>query len=154
MQNKFVIIKELSIPSTFDYISKIEELVESICLEFDIENGFGNVLIAVTEAINNAIIHGNKRNIDKKINIQVAEKDDLFYFSIEDEGRGFDYFNYPNEFFINDINQEYGRGIFLIKELSDTIEFMNNGSRIIIYFSKSNLKSEELMIDNYVSRET
>jgi len=138
MQDDFTIIKELSIPSTFDYIPKIESLVEFICNKLNIEDGFANVLIAVTEAINNAIVHGNKNNGNALIYVQLGEGNNFFYFSIEDQGLGFDYKKIPDPVIVNDINQEYGRGIFLIQNLADSVEFEENGRKITIYFSKNN----------------
>jgi len=137
MQGNFTIVKELSIPSTFDYIPKIESLVEFICSKLGIDDGFGNVLIAVSEAVNNAIIHGNKNNSEAYISIQLAESDNLFYFSVEDQGSGFDYGNFPDPTLVGDINQESGRGIFLIRNLADSVEFEKNGRKITIYFSKN-----------------
>jgi len=138
MQDKFTVLKELSIPSTFDYIPKVESLIEFICSKLKIEDEFGNVLISVTEAINNAIVHGNKNNSEALVLLQIGESEKRFYFSIEDEGNGFDYEKIRDTTLINDIEQEYGRGIFLIKNLADLVEFQKNGRKITIYFSKNN----------------
>lgn len=136
MKEGFTVIEELSIPSNFESMPKVETLIDSVCFKMSVGESFGNVLIAVTEAVNNAILHGNKNNDSAQIFIKSAENSDSFCFSIEDEGMGFDYTTLPDPTAPENIEKENGRGIFLMKNLSDEVEFENNGKRVVIYFSK------------------
>jgi serine/threonine-protein kinase RsbW len=115
----------------------VENLVDRVCQTVGIqEDAFGNVLIAVTEAVNNAISHGN--NEDSTLNIEVAVGDSLnsFCFRINDQGKGFDYHNLPDPTAPENILKENGRGIFLMRNLSDDVVFNDVGNEVIIYFSK------------------
>lgn len=136
MKEGFTVIEELSIPSNFESMPKVETLIDSVCFKMSVGESFGNVLIAVTEAVNNAILHGNKNNDGAQIFIKSAENPNAFCFSIEDEGIGFDYTTLPDPTAPENIEKENGRGIFLMKNLADEVEFENNGKRVTIYFNK------------------
>lgn len=136
MKEGFTIIEELSIPSSFDFMPRVESLIDTVCFRMGVGESFGNVLIAVTEAVNNAIMHGNKNNGNAQVFIKSAEGDQSFCFSIEDEGIGFDFTTLPDPTAPENIEKENGRGIFLMKNLADEVEFENNGRRVTIYFTK------------------
>lgn len=136
MKEGFTIIEELSIPSSFDFMPRVESLIDTVCFRMGVGESFGNVLIAVTEAVNNAIMHGNKNNGNAQVFIKSAEGDQSFCFSIEDEGIGFDFTALPDPTAPENIEKENGRGIFLMKNLADEVEFENNGKRVTIYFTK------------------
>jgi serine/threonine-protein kinase RsbW len=137
MKEGFNIIEEITLPADFQSLVDVENLVDRVCQTVGIqEDAFGNVLIAVTEAVNNAISHGNKQ--DSTLNIEVAVGDSLssFCFRINDQGKGFDYDNLPDPTAPENILKENGRGIFLMRNLSDDVVFNDVGNEVIIYFSK------------------
>lgn len=136
MKEGFTVIEELSIPSNFESMPKVETLIDSVCFKMGVGESFGNVLIAVTEAVNNAILHGNKNKQDANVLIRSAEDSTSFCFSVEDEGNGFDFTTLPDPTAPENIEKENGRGIFLMKNLADDVEFENNGKKVNIYFSK------------------
>lgn len=137
MREGFTIIDTLVIPSDFNEVGQVEVLVDKVCNQLGVnEDFYGNVLIAVTEAVNNAIEHGNKKDSSTEVNVFVADKTDEFCFNIKDEGRGFDFDNLPDPTSPENLLKENGRGIFLMKNLSDEVEFENFGSSVNIYFNK------------------
>lgn len=136
MKEGFTLIEELSVLSSFDSMSRVETLIDSVCMKVGVGESFGNVLIAVTEAVNNAIIHGNKNSSDAFVLIKSMENNTSFCFSVEDEGKGFDYNHLPDPTAPENIEKENGRGIFLMKQLADEVEFENNGTKVFIYFNK------------------
>ena len=95
-----------------------------------------NILIAVSEAMNNAIIHGNKLNKNKKVLIEVLANNDRVDIRIHDEGEGFDpeFLADPRD--PENLLKDSGRGVFLIKELSDKSEFTHsdNGTDVKMTF--------------------
>ena len=99
------------------------------------EDHYGNILIAVTEAVNNAIIHGNGNNEDKKVKVDVETGEDRVVFIVADEGSGFDFNNLPDPTAPENIEKPDGRGIFLMKNLSDEVNFDLNGSKVSITFA-------------------
>lgn len=136
MKEGFTVIEELSIPSNFESMPKVETLIDTVCFKMGVGESFGNVLIAVTEAVNNAILHGNKNTANAQVFIKSGENPGSFCFSVEDEGIGFDYTTLPDPTAPENLEKENGRGIFLMKNLADEVEFENNGKRVIIYFNK------------------
>jgi len=137
MKDGFVKIDSLSIPSDFGSISKVEVLIDDVCAKLQVnEDYYGNVLIAVTEAVNNAIQHGNKMSEGLNVDLLVGDKETDFCFSVKDYGEGFDFNQLPDPTAPENIEKENGRGIYLMKSLSEEVEFNNGGSKVDIYFTK------------------
>ena len=128
--------KTLNISSASDNIRLVERLVEDVCDVFNVnEDCYGNILIAVTEAVNNAMYHGNKGNPDKNIKIGFESHERDIQFSIADEGTGFDYDNLPDPTDPLNIDKPNGRGVFLMKNLADKVEFNKNGQEVLLTFN-------------------
>ncbi len=126
---------KLKIKSEIKNLIEIENLVDELSDQLDLDkNIYGNVMIALIEATNNAILHGNKLDKTKDINIEYVHENDELKFFIEDEGNGFDHSNLPDPTKPENINNPYGRGIFLMKRLADEVSFKNNGSKVEICF--------------------
>lgn len=137
MKEGFTIVDTISIPSEYAAVSKVETLVDKVCNDLGVqEDYYGNVLIAVTEAVNNAIQHGNLFNNDLEVSVSVGDRSQEFCFSVNDQGQGFDFNNLPDPTSPDNIEKENGRGIFLMKSLADDVEFENDGRSVNIYFSK------------------
>lgn len=131
------VIERLVIPSDLSNVSLVESLIDKVCADLHIqEDLYGNVLIAVTEAVNNAIIHGNTFNVNKSVTVEVVQTDDSLTFRVIDEGAGFDYLNLPDPTSPENIEKENGRGIFLIQNLSDSLDFEESGKVAVISFDK------------------
>jgi serine/threonine-protein kinase RsbW len=131
------VIERLVIPSDLSNVSLVESLIDKVCADLHIqEDLYGNVLIAVTEAVNNAIIHGNTFNVNKSVTVEVVQTDDSLTFRVIDEGAGFDYMNLPDPTSPENIEKENGRGIFLIQNLSDSLDFEESGKVAVISFDK------------------
>lgn len=130
--------KELEIYSKSENISLVEQLVDEVCEQNSVnEDYYGNILIAITEAVNNAIIHGNNNNPDKKIKIQVESVDPSLKFQISDEGPGFDFDNLPDPTDPENIDKPNGRGVFLMRHLADEVEFFEKGQTVELSFNIS-----------------
>ena len=99
---------------------------------------FQKLMIAVTEVVINAIIHGNKENPDKKVTIEAQYDDRNLYVKICDEGNGFN----PNEIvdprLPENLMKESGRGIFIVKSLVDDFSYRHTdrGSEFILAVRK------------------
>ena len=133
MKEGFSIIDSLEINSDFQEVPKVEALIDKVCGDLGVnEDFYGNVLIAVTEAVNNAIIHGNKNKYELSVAVAVGDRPEEFCFSVEDRGDGFDYNNLPDPTSPENIMKENGRGIFLMKNLADELEFEEDGRKVNI----------------------
>lgn len=126
---------KLEVKSDISNISEVEKLIDVVCEDLKLnEDNYGNILIAVTEAVTNAIVHGNKSNPIKSVFISVDLITKEVVFSIVDEGGGFDFTNLPDPTAPENIEKPNGRGIFLMKNLSDKVEFFDDGKKVCITF--------------------
>ena len=127
--------KEITINSSVENLVFVEREIEAIFDEFNISfDLFGNVLIAVTEAVNNAIQYGNRNDVTKQVLIRFQAKGQRLSVVIADEGQGFDYESLPDPTAPENLEKMEGRGIFLMKSLSDGLSFYNNGSEVEMTF--------------------
>lgn len=137
MKEGFTIVDTISIPSDFSSISTVETLIDKVCVDLGVnEDAYGNVLIAVTEAVNNAIQHGNALDVNLSVNVSVGDNDSELCFDVVDGGKGFDFTNLPDPTAPENIEKENGRGIFLMRSLADEVEFSDGGRMVSIYFNK------------------
>ena len=131
----------LEIESAPESINIIEKLIDDVRTEHNIhEDAYGNILVAVTEAVNNAIQHGNKYDAAKKVKVDYELEDDTIAFTVTDEGRGFDYYNLPDPTAPENIENTDGRGVFLMKHLADQIIFSENGKVVELYFKTGHIE--------------
>lgn len=127
------------ISSDRNNISIIEKKIENLKNEFNIdENKFINIQIAVSEAMINAIVHGNKEDITKKVLIKIIIKERTIEIIIKDEGKGFNFEKIPDPTKDENILKEHGRGLHIIKSLSDHFKLKTGetGTEISIIFNK------------------
>jgi serine/threonine-protein kinase RsbW len=137
MKEGFTIIEQVKLPSDFASLVEVENLIDKVCADLGVqEDAYGNVLIAVTEAVNNAIQHGNEENANLFVDVAVGDKETEFCFRIKDEGIGFDFNSLPDPTAPENLLKESGRGIFLMRNLADEVEFDGEGNSVNIYFSK------------------
>ncbi len=116
-------------------IQVIESFIDNAKESFEIDDDmYGNIMISVTECISNAIIHGNLNNENKMVHLELRMQPNLLECSIEDEGNGFDYTNLPDPTDPENIEKLGGRGIFLMRNLSDEVKFEENGKKTILSF--------------------
>lgn len=104
-------------------ILKFEQLLESVNKEFRLEaERFVNLQIASSEAIVNAIVHGNKEDPSKKVKTEIAHDFLEMTITISDEGSGFDIEKLPDPTSEENLLKECGRGIFIIRSLVDEFD--------------------------------
>ena len=109
---------------------------------FDIqEDIYGHILVALTEAVNNGLQHGNKANPNKHIEVTFKVKDNKLFFTVKDEGSGFDHTTLPDPTDPKNIEKPTGRGIFLMKHLSDNVMFEDKGTKVILEFNLNKKKA-------------
>jgi serine/threonine-protein kinase RsbW len=126
----------LEIPSLSENIRIVESFIDNAKDKYSINDDiYGNIMVAVTESVNNAITHGNSSDSEKnvKLKLQLGEKE--VRFTIQDEGKGFDYENLPDPTSPENLEKVGGRGIFLMNHLCEEVIFKNNGATIELVFT-------------------
>lgn len=119
-------MEKLVIQSNINNLVEVERFVSTVCDTFNVNNYAGTISMALLQAVENAIIHGNQNNPDLKVTITSELCRGGICFTVADEGRGFNYQQYGDL----PLSDEQGTGIFLMKSLSDKLTFINNGSTV------------------------
>ena len=130
-------VKTLKLTSKPENISIVERFIDDLRSEFNIgDEVYGNVLISLTEAANNAIIHDNKCDEKKEVTIDygVDARGKNLTFIIKDQGPGFDYNNLPDPTAPENLEKTSGRGVFLMMQLADMVVFSDNGATVEMSF--------------------
>lgn len=116
-------------------ISRFNRFIEGIKETWELsEDAFENIRITVFEAVINAIIHGNKSEAGKMVYISALRNGALHTFTIEDEGEGFNFDTVPDPLAPENKLKSGGRGIFIMKNLSDAVHFSKNGKCVKLHF--------------------
>lgn len=126
---------KLQIPSLTENIRIVESFIDNVKDKFQIDDDiYGNIMVAVTESVNNAIRHGNKLDKSKNVFLTVDCEENKLKFTVEDEGPGFDYSTLPDPTAPENLDKLGGRGIFLMKHLCDEVSFFNEGRKVEMVF--------------------
>jgi serine/threonine-protein kinase RsbW len=126
---------EVRFSSITENIAIVEKLIDEVCASFEIkEDHYGNILISLTEAVNNAIVHGNKLDPAKEVAVSYTTEGKTLRFFIEDEGAGFDYDHLPDPTAPENREKPNGRGVFLMRNLADDCAFHDDGRKVELIF--------------------
>lgn len=127
--------QKIRISSKAENIILVERMIEDVCDVFSInQDYYGNILVALTEAVNNAIYHGNQADENKNIDISFKSSPNRISFIVKDEGPGFNYSDLPDPTNPENIANPNGRGVFLMRNLADNVSFEDEGSKVILDF--------------------
>ena len=128
--------KVLNIASKIENLREVEKLVDEVSEACSMSSEvYGNVLIATLEAANNAILHGNKLNEGKDVNILFKWSEIKLELEVTDQGSGFDFSDIPDPTAPGNVEKVNGRGVFLMEKLSDEIIFKENGRKVNLTFN-------------------
>ncbi|MCK4549623.1 MAG: ATP-binding protein [Candidatus Krumholzibacteria bacterium] len=120
------------VPSKLSRILGVNRLISFLSAEFGFppEESRVNLPMVVDEALSNAIVHGNRSSEDLKVHVRIYISSSRIRIQIEDQGEGFipEEVSDPTE--QENIYKGSGRGIFMLKELMDSVEFKKGGRLI------------------------
>ena len=126
---------QIQIPSLSENIRIVESFIDNAKEKFSLNDDiYGNIMIAVTESVNNAIVHGNRKDSSKNVTLQLKVDDNILNFTITDEGEGFNFNQLPDPTSPEHLDKPGGRGIFLMKHLCDEVSFQDDGRAVILTF--------------------
>jgi serine/threonine-protein kinase RsbW len=128
--------EELTIPSSLKWMPKVVTEIERIVQEMDFDEETGDFLaIAITEAVNNAIIHGNKEDDRKKVHIRFERGKDRLVMSITDEG-GFNPESVEDPTDPKNIAKGSGRGLYILRTLIDEVDITSTSKGTTVTLTK------------------
>jgi len=136
MFEKGTMKKKIKIKSELKNLRIVERVVDELSAEMGIDsNNYGKIIVSTMEAVNNAVIHGNKSDIKKEIEIKFNYEENKLKITVEDEGNGFNYNNIPDPTLPENIEKITGRGVFLMRKLADEVKFNKKGNRVTLIFN-------------------
>lgn len=129
--------RQLKLSSSPDIIHVVESVVDDIRSEYNFkEDVYGNVMVAVTEAVNNSVFHGNKGDESKNVFIDFEMKNPYrLLVRVRDEGEGFDPEALADPTAPGNVGKIGGRGVFLMQHLSDELTFAEDGREVEMMFN-------------------
>lgn len=120
---------DLILESNRNEISKFEVILVEANKIFNMPmEKFINLQIACSEALINAITHGNKEDKNKKVYTSIVFDDKEFVVWIKDEGEGFKIEELPDPTANENLLKESGRGIYIIRSLVDDFHCSSDSS--------------------------
>ena len=128
--------KELILKSTYEDLNKLEGFLNDLQTELKFDDEFyARLMLTVSEAATNGIVHGNELDESKKVTLVAEYKSDILKISSHDEGAGFKPEEIPNPLAEENLLKTSGRGVFLMSEYADSVEYMDAGRKLVLGFS-------------------
>ena len=118
---------EVSIGSALEYVELVQTVTDCITsvMGFD-EDTAHWIGMSVRESVTNAIQHGNKLDLDKKVDIKFTVGPEQLEISVKDQGPGFQVAELPSPLEPENLLKPSGRGIFYIRSFMDEVEFKSS----------------------------
>ena len=128
----------LILASNPQQITQVEGFLETLNKQLHLDEvRYNKLLVATTEAVNNGIIHGNKRDPQKKVTLTCIKNHSTLIVRVDDEGTGVDPAALPDPLAEENLLRENGRGVFLMRSLMEEVEFEKTiaGSAVVMKMS-------------------
>ena len=127
--------RKLRIESRIENLRIVETVIDEISAQIGInQDNYGKILVSTMEAVNNAIVHGNKSVESKAVEIEISFNRNILEITIMDEGSGFKFDTVPDPTKAENIENVSGRGVFLMSKLADKIKFNEQGNKVTMSF--------------------
>ena len=127
----------LSIPSSYDATERVAAMIEQVGGQVGIsEDDKVDLMISVMEAVNNAIQHGNQEDETKQVHVRIEAELGKVVCWVRDEGLGFNPAKVPDPLSPQNLLNPSGRGILMMREFMDNVEFSAEGSGTSVRMSK------------------
>ncbi|MGA9116823.1 MAG: ATP-binding protein [Bacteroidota bacterium] len=126
----------LTLRSNPRHIGRVEDLLKKLNRTLHLGDiQFHKLMVSLTEAVNNAIIHGNRSDETKKVAIRCRILPGWLVMTVTDQGSGFRLSRVRNPLMKKNLLRESGRGIFLMRTLMDRVEFrvQKTGSEVELW---------------------
>ncbi len=128
-------MESIKINSDIEKLNVVETLVDTLSKKLGVSDEvYGKILISTVEAVNNAILHGNKGDRTKMVTVKFSADGNVLEVTVSDEGDGFEYKSLPDPTDPKNIENLHGRGVFLMRRLADSIDYNSSGNEVIMKF--------------------
>lgn len=132
------LLQTLTLNSTYEEIEKIEGFLNQLQKDINFSDEFyARMMLAVSEAATNAILHGNKLDPEKTVEIAAYQDNGTLIFETRDQGKGFNPENLPDPLAEENLLKTSGRGVFLMEEYADAVSYSDGGTKLTLGFNLS-----------------
>jgi len=134
-------MERLVIQSDINNLIEVERFVSAVCDTYNINNYAATISMSLLQAVENAIVHGNKGDESKQVTVVSDLCKGGVFFAVSDQGQGFafaDYGSMPS-------SEGRGTGIYLMKTLSDKMTYSDNGSTVRLEFVVSGIEASRAL---------
>lgn len=146
-------MEQFIIQSNSEGLATVERFITRLCDEKNVYNHYGTISMAVLQAVENAIVHGNQNDDSKQVIVECGDCRGGLYFAVQDQGQGFDssiYGGFPEE-------GAKGEGIFIMSTLADKIEYKDGGRCVRMEFKIKGIDRIDSLervsaLDNYFAK--
>lgn len=129
------LLQTLTLKSTYEEVEKIEGLLNGLQDELGFSDElYARMMLAVSEAATNGIVHGNQLDESKTVEISAYLDDDNIIFETQDQGKGFDPGDIPDPLAEENLLKTSGRGVFLMEEYADEVSYSEGGTKLTLGF--------------------
>jgi serine/threonine-protein kinase RsbW len=119
-----------SYPSVPETVAEVDTFLDSRLRQAGFpDDMMADVAVSVSEVVNNAVIHGNHRNPQKHVMLDLEIQPDRVRISVQDEGNGFDPDALPDPVASDNLMREVGRGLFIVRAYMDEVHFQKMGGQ-------------------------
>ena len=130
------LLQTLTLQSTYEEVERVDHLLTALQEELGFNDEFyARLMLAVSEAATNGILHGNKLEESKTVTIKAYKDQDKLIFESKDQGEGFDPEEIPDPLAEENLLKPSGRGVFLMKEYADEVDYSENGTKLKLVFN-------------------
>jgi serine/threonine-protein kinase RsbW len=130
--------KKLVLKSTYKELDKLEGFLNDLQsdLEFD-DEFYARLMLTVSEAATNGVVHGNDLDASKEVSLLAEYDSKILRITTQDEGQGFEPEEVDDPLAPENLLKASGRGVFLMGEYADEVEYEDEGKRLVLGFKLS-----------------
>jgi serine/threonine-protein kinase RsbW len=130
--------RDIALKSAFDQLEMVVEETERFVRQHeDDDDVVYNIVLLTSEAVTNAIEHGNALDESKNVVLGFKVAGEFVTVSVQDEGEGFKASSVPNPLDRENLFSDGGRGLYLMEALADEIRYEDGGRRVVMRFRRS-----------------
>ncbi len=127
--------KTITLSSVHEHLEQIVEEAEAFVTSFSSDEDLVyRVVLLTTEAVTNAMKHGNRFDPDKLVTVAFKALDDRIEIDVSDEGEGFNWQGVRNPLEEENLMRDSGRGVYLIEALADEFRYEMGGRKLHMVF--------------------
>jgi serine/threonine-protein kinase RsbW len=131
-------LKTVKVRGLDGYLGFLDGLVEGIAKDLSLDESVcSDIVMSISEALNNAYVHGHKMDKDKEISLSVFATPSELSFVVTDQGPGYDYAMFHDDLTEELLDVPGGRGLFIMRALAKDVLINEQGNQVTLVFERA-----------------